>query len=106
MIGVLLAAAGEECDGEVPEARLLRAAGGTHKRLADVFKGSQAWGELIVPGERERHYRIAPPPEADAAILFSEVLRISTTRPKTKSSLMAFPSRLVISFHAAFRTRT
>lgn len=48
---------------EVDQRQLLRSAGSSARRLADVFKGSAAWGRLVVPGGRAGHYRLAPSPQ-------------------------------------------
>lgn len=37
---------------------------GPHK-LAALFAGHPAWGELILPGDRPATYRICPPPEEE-----------------------------------------
>lgn len=49
---------------EVDQRQLLRAAGSGARRLADLFRGSEAWGRLVVPGERAGHYRLPAPPDA------------------------------------------
>ena len=48
---------------DVDERVLLRRAGIGGGRLADLFRGHPAWGELILPGERAATFRVSPPPE-------------------------------------------
>lgn len=49
---------------EVDQGVLLRAVGSKARRLAYVFTGSDAWGRLILPGQRAGNYRLAEMPEA------------------------------------------
>lgn len=64
-VAELMEAAGSACP-EVDQRHLLAAAGSDARRLADLFRGSEAWGRLVVPGERPGHYRLAPSPDKQA----------------------------------------
>lgn len=48
---------------EVPQSALLRASGSKARRLEEVFRGSPAWGRLVVPGSRTAHFCLPPRPD-------------------------------------------
>jgi len=43
---------------EVGQAYLLEASGAESKKLSDIFKNHQAWGKLIIRGERKGNFRL------------------------------------------------